>query len=63
MKDNAMKKMYVKPTMEVVEIHSDVAMLAGSNPESNVGFGGGDGGGNVEAESNGRRGGWGNLWE
>ena len=57
-----MKKMYVKPTMEVVEIHSDVAMLAGSNPESNVGFGGGDGG-TGEAESNGRRGGWGNLWE
>lgn len=58
-----MKKMYVKPTMEIVELHSDVAILTGSNPEGpNVGFGGPDNG-NGEAESTGRRGGWGNLWE
>lgn len=60
-----MKEMYVRPVMEIVELHSDVAMLAGSNPDSNssnVGFGGADGGVG-EAESNGRRGGWGNLWE
>lgn len=60
-----MKKMYVKPAVEIVELYSDVAILSGSS--ENVGFGGGDNGGNgsdiPEANSNNRRGGWGNLWE
>ena len=63
-KYNAMKKMYVKPEIEVVELYSNVAILAGSTPESNgpsLGFGGADGG-YGETESNERRGNWGNLW-
>ena len=57
-----MKKMYVKPSIEVVEFYSDVVMRASS---LNVGLGGGDGKNEdeeVEAGSNDRRGGWGNLW-
>ena len=54
-----MKKMYVKPSMEVVEFYSDVVMKAASGVD--FGFKGEDGG-EGEAESNDRRGGWGNLW-
>ena len=59
-----MKKMYVKPSMEIVELYSDVAILAGSNPESSpiIGIVGKDDA-SGDAESNNRRGGWGNLWE
>lgn len=58
-----MKKMYVKPSMEVVEFYSNVVMRVGS---LNVNVGGGDNAGDdeiVEAGSNDRRGGWGSLWD
>ena len=54
-----MKKMYVKPSMEVVEFYSALVINAGSVPVDNNG---GDGGGNIEPEATGRRGGWGSLW-
>ena len=58
-KKDAMKKMYVKPSMEVVEFYSDVVMKAASGQSFDiVGKDEGEG----EAESNDRRGGWGNLW-
>ena len=58
-KIDAMKKMYVKPSIEVVEFYSDVVMQSAS--DQNFGDLGGDNG-TGEAESNDRRGGWGNLW-
>lgn len=58
-KIDAMKKMYVKPSIEVVEFYSDVVMQSASD-QSFGDLGGDDGTG--EAESNDRRGGWGNLW-
>lgn len=54
-----MKKMYVKPSIEVVEFYSDVVMQSASDQSFEIG--GGDNG-SGEAESNDRRGGWGNLW-
>jgi hypothetical protein len=59
-KIDAMKKMYVKPSMEVIEFCSKIAMQAASGGPS-FEIGGGDNG-TGEAESNDRRGGWGNLW-
>lgn len=58
-KIDAMKKMYVKPSIEVVEFYSDVVMQSASDQSFEIG--GGDNG-SGEAESNDRRGGWGNLW-
>ena len=55
-----MKKMYVKPSMEVVELYSDVVMRASS---WTVGDGDNKKGEVVEAESNDRRGGWGSFWD
>ena len=55
-----MKKMYVKPSMEVVEFYSNVVMKAASGQTIEIlGQDGGDG----EAETNNRRGGWGSLWD
>ena len=56
------KVLYVKPALKVVEFNSSVLM----NATSSVSFRGGDGAqqGEVrEAESQGRRGGWGDLWQ
>lgn len=50
-----MKKMYVKPEMEVLEIEFESYMASFSNPE--------DAEGGEEADANDRRRGeWGNLW-
>jgi hypothetical protein len=54
-----MKKMYVKPSIEVVEFYSDVVMQSASDQSFEIG---GEDNGSGEAESNDRRGGWGNLW-
>lgn len=64
--DEAMKKnVYVKPMLRVVELDTKVLMQPASPGASGPGIqvGGGDGGGDVEAESQGRRGSWGNLWD
>ena len=57
-----MKKIYIAPEMEVMEIENEALMISMSAP-------GGDGPGyggeatDKEADANGRRGEWGNLWE
>ena len=59
-----MKKAYIAPEMAVMEIDTEMMMLTMSAPDSN---GGGPSWGGVangkEADANGRRGTWGNLWE
>lgn len=60
-----MKKMYIAPTVEVVNIDM-VSMIATSNSvDSNLpGTGnGGDSQGGMGAEGNRHRGEWGNLWK
>ena len=64
-----MKKTYIKPEMEVMELNIETLMLSMSAPGG--GSDGGDGGpswggdseGGMEADANGRRGEWGNLWK
>lgn len=62
-----MKKIYVAPGMEVMELNIETLMLSMSAPGG--GSAGGDGGpswggsaSDKEADANGRRGEWGNLW-
>lgn len=58
-----MKKRYVKPDMEVLEIENEILMMAMSSEQSNVGTGNGPAGDETPDLSNKRRGTWGNLWE
>ena len=52
-----MKKEYIKPEIMVEEMQlEECCMLPGSDTDIPVG-------GEGEADSNGRRGSWGNLWE
>lgn len=63
---NEMKNIYVAPQMEVIEIENEIAMMALSADDALPGttWGGSTEGGNeMEADANGRRGSWGNLWE
>lgn len=61
-----MKKIYIAPEMEVMEIENEVLMSM-SAPNGGPGYGGEAGSstenGSMEADANGRRGSWGNLWE
>ena len=54
-----MKKTYIKPEIEVVELETESSILVGSDftPESGDGYGGNEAGTNRY-----RRGTWGNLW-
>lgn len=54
-----MKKKYIKPEIEVVELETESQMMSASNfiPESGDNYGGDDAGTN-----NRRRGKWGDLW-
>ena len=61
-----MKQAYVTPEMEVVEMNIETALMALSADQTLPGtsWGGSAGGGNsMEADANGRRGSWGNLWD
>ena len=54
-----MKKIYVKPAIEVVELVDELCTLTASN----LGLEGGeDSEGGMEADGNRHRGEWGNLW-
>ena len=62
-----MKKTYIKPEMEQMEMDTEALMLTMSTPDGNSGLGGTSWGGNnpgdnIEADGNRRRGEWGNLW-
>lgn len=60
-----MKKVYIKPEMEVVELDIETSMMSISASNENGLDGtswGGVSEGDMEADANGRRGEWGNLW-
>ena len=57
-----MKKIYIAPEMEVMEIENEALMISMSAPDGDGPGYGGEGSG-MEADANGRRGEWGNLWE
>ena len=59
-----MKKTYIAPAMEVMEIDIEGQLMALSAEDSLPGSDwGGESEGGMEADANDRRGGWGNLWE
>ena len=63
-----MKKTYIAPKMEVLELDIEALMISMSAPNGDgPGYGGeagsSTGNGSMEADANGRRGEWGNLWE
>ena len=64
-----MKKIYVAPEMEVLEMENEVLMSMSAPGEGGLGgtswggqAGADTGNGSIEADANGRRGEWGNLW-
>ena len=57
-----MKKRYIKPEVEVMEIENEALMISMSVPDGD-GPGYGGEATDKEADANGRRGSWGNLWE
>ena len=59
-----MKKTYIAPAMEVMELEVETILMALSSQESLPGTSwGGDSEGGKDADANDRRGGWGNLWD
>ena len=65
-----MKKIYIAPQVEIVEIENEAMMLSVSADKGGLddtNFGGqagtGVGGGPKPADANDRRGSWGNLWD
>ena len=61
-----MKKTYIKPVMEIMELDIETLMISMSAPGGNGNEGpswGGDSEGGMEADANDRRGEWGNLWK
>ena len=58
-----MKKRYVAPIIDIVDIEYEVLMLAVSSEQSNTGTGSGTAGNDTPDLSNKRRGTWGNLWD
>lgn len=61
-----MKKVYIAPMVEVLELDAEALMLTMSVPGGNGNDGGpswgGDSEGGMDADANNRRGEWGNLW-
>ena len=57
-----MKKQYVTPIIDIVEIEHEALMLTASSEQSNVGTGSGTAGNDTPDLSNRHRGTWGNLW-
>lgn len=61
-----MKKVYIAPTMEIAELEVAAIIASSMNTGGSLpgtGYGGDDDSGKIEADANGRRGSWGNLWE
>lgn len=57
------KKVYIAPTIEIVEFETESFILAISGGNTLPGTDdGGDSEGGMEADANDRRGEWGNLW-
>lgn len=58
-----MKKMYVKPIVEAIEVEFESLMTTTSGETGGVGTGSGQVGDDTENLTNHHRGSWGNLWE
>ena len=60
-----MKKTYIAPEINVMEMEMETALMGLSSQESLPGtsWGGESEGGGMDADANDRRGGWGNLWD
>lgn len=59
-----MKQAYIAPQAEVIEIETETMMLGLSGESGGLsGTTTGDSVSNKDADANGRRGTWGNLWE
>ena len=58
-----MKHTYIKPEMEVIEIENEIALMALSAEQALPGTSSGGEVSGEDADANGRRGSWGNLWE
>ena len=56
------KKTYIAPEMQVMEIDMESVLMSMSSPKLDGTTDGGDSEGGMEADANGRRGSWGNLW-
>ena len=56
-----MKKYYVKPAIEAIEVQHEALMMTVSGEQSSVGTGNGTAGDDTPGLSNERRG-WGDLW-
>ena len=58
-----MKKVYIAPMVEVLELNVETLMISMSAPGGDGGPSwGGDSEGGMDADANNRRGEWGNLW-
>ena len=58
-----MKKQYVTPIIDIVDIEPESLMLTVSSEQTNVGTGNDTAGNDTPDLSNRHRGSWGNLWE
>ena len=59
-----MRKHYTTPSIEVVEIETQLLMLAQSNEQTGTGSGNSNGSGQGTPDlANQRRGSWGDLWD
>ena len=56
------KKSYIKPEMQVMEMEMESVLMSMSAPSLPGTSWGGDSDGEIEAQTNDRRGSWGNLW-
>ena len=56
------KKNYIAPSIEVVEVEYESLMTTASGETGNTGVGGGNAGNGPELAKD-RRGSWGNLWD
>ena len=57
-----MKKQYIKPAVEIIEIEQEALMLTASGEQTNASTGSGTAGNDTPDLSNKRRDTWGNLW-
>ena len=58
-----MKKTYIAPEMQVIEMEMESVLMSMSAPSLPGTSWGGESDGEIEAQANDRRGSWGNLWE
>ena len=58
-----MKKTYIAPEVQVMEVEIESALMSMSSPTLGGTTDGGDSEGGMEADAPGRRGSWGNLWD